>query len=534
MDSDLYGDVQLACPDFNPVIARGLAVRELDRAKEEIDRQFAQIAKQYPPQLNIVIRPGIPCTPEETRQHALRARKSIQTYELAESTLYLMKYQVEMNGEKLAPIFLYLPYVRQAGICTIDGSRFSISPVLADIAMSIGSDNIFIYMGKSRITFKRIYHECVLDGSRTPGLIVWCKAHNSAARATELSKKTSNYHYIYAKYGLTEAFSKFANCNIVVGNEEINHNNYPESDWMICESTKIKPRGKTGVYLPTTIRIAVPRTFAGNDTVKDMLLAFYYMADHFPEVINKDSVDDVGAWRAMLGHCIFRDNEYFRKVLSKMNDHMKSIDNSLDSSVKDWLKADKIYVNDTYELFNHIAVNFTAYVSGSAKKLSSMYGKRLIVLRYVFDNLISGINNTLFDIEKLARKSKVSKDDIEKVFQNRLPSRLISKINQKHAEVSSVSSACDSMIPKITSVMILQSNMSGTQSSKSKSSSYDETNALDATIAEVAGFNNISKSVVDGRGKTSVFLNIRLDGLVEPNPRFRELIDEANAIIHGD
>lgn len=534
MDNDLWNDVQEACPNFNPVIAKGLAVRELDRARDEIDKHFLQIVRQYPPHLNITVNPGVMCTPEETRQHALRARKSILTYELSESTLYLMKYQMHMNGEPLAPIFLYLPYVKQAAICTIDGSRFSISPVLADIAMSIGSDNIFLFMGKSKITFKRIYHEMVMDGSRTPGMIVWCKAHNSAARATELSKKTSNYHYIFAKYGLSETFSKFAGCDIAVGNQEINHNNYPENNWVICESTQLKPRGKTGIYIPTSLRIAIPRAMAANETVKDMLLAFFYMADHFPEVIDKDNVDDVGAWRAMLGQCIFRDGEIFRKILPKMNDHMKSIDNALDSSVKDWLKADKIYVNDTYELFKHIAENFTAYVSGSAKKLSSMYGKRLIVLRYVLDNIMSGINNTLFDIEKLARKSKVSKDDIEKVFQNRLQSRLIGKINQKHAEVSSVSSACDSMVPKITSVMVLQSNMSGTQSSKSKSSSFDETNALDATIAEVAGFNNISKSVVDGRGKTSAFLQIRLDGLVEPNPRFHDLITESNQIIHGD
>lgn len=536
MDSDLFRDVDAVTPDFNPVIARGLAVRELDRAKEEIDNHFLQISKQYPKELGITIRPGVQCTPEETRAHALRARKSIQTYELSESTLYLMKYQIEMHGERLAPVLLYLPYVRQAGIATIDGSKFSISPVLADIAMSIGSDNIFIYMGKSKITFKRLYHECVVDGIRTPGYIVWCKAHNSAARATELSKKTSNYHYIFAKYGVTEAFKLFAGCQVAVGNAEINSHNYPDSQWVIAESTRIKPRGKTGIYIPTTIRIAFPRTALNNEAVKDMLLAFYYMVDHFPESIVAEYVDDIYTWRNALGQCIFRETSEQRptNILPKMNDHMKSIDNTLDASVKAWLKAEEIYVNDTYELFHHIAVNFTAYVSGSAKKLSSMYGKRLIVLRYVLDNLISGINNTLFDIDKLARKSKVTKEDIEKVFQNRLPSRLVSKINQKHAEVSSVSSACDSMIPKITSVMILQSNMSGTQSSKSKSSSYDETNALDATIAEVAGFNNISKSVVDGRGKTSAFLQIRLDGLVDPDPRFRDLIDESNAIIHGD
>lgn len=532
MDAELFKEVDRLCPDMNPVLANGLAVRELARVEEEVERQFLQIVKQYPPELKIKFIDGVRCTPEEARQQSLRSRKSIRTFELSNSTLYFMKYRLEMDGVPLKPIYLLLPYVQQGGIVTINNSRFSISPVLADIAMSIGSDNIFIYMGKSKITFKRLYHEYIKDDERCPGFIVWCKAHNSAARSTDLSKKTSNYHYIYAKYGLSQAFSMFGETEVRVGEREINHDNFPAADWVICTSVRMKPRGKTGQYRPTDMRIAVPRRNM-NDTISDMVNAFFYMADHFPEVITPDNIDDIGVWRAMLGHCIFRDDEHIRKVLPKMHDHMTSIDNSLDSAVNEWLRADNIFVNDAYELFHHIAKHFTEYVSGSAKKLSSMYGKRLIVLRYVLDNVIGGINNTLFDLEKLARKNKVSIGDVDKVFEKRIPPRLINKINQKHAEVSSVSSACDCMIPKITSVMVLQSNMSGTQSSKSKSASYDETNACDSSIAEVAGFNNISKSAVDGRGKTNMYLKIRLDGTVEPNIRFKPLLAEANQIIHG-
>ena len=533
MDRELFQDVDRACPNMNPVIAKGLAVREINRVEEEIESTFRKIAKQYPSRLNLEFNGGVRCTPEETRQQGLRPRRSINTFELSYSSLYLMKYYFSMNGVPLHPIYLYLPYTHQAGIVAINGSRFAVSPVLADIAMSIGADNIFIHMGKSKITFKRTYHGYIRDGDRADGAIVWCKAHNSAARVTDHSKKTSNYHYIFCKYGLTETFSRFAQTKVVVGTNEINTDNFPETDWSICTSIRLKPKGKTGNYRPSDIRIAIPRGNV-NEVTSDMINAFFYMVDHFPEVISPDNVDDPGCWRAMLGHCIFRDGEHVRKVLPKMNDHMRSIDNSLDSSVKEWLRADEIYVNDAYELFAHIAQNFTPYVSGSAKKLSSMYGKRLIVLRYVLDNIVGSINNTLFDLEKIARKANITIEEVQRVFKTRLQPRLIQKINQKHAEVSSVSSACDCMIPKITSVMVLQSNMSGTQSSKSKSASFDESNSVDASIAEVAGFNNISKGAIDGRGKVNTFLKIRLDGTVEQDPRFIQLLKDANHILHGE
>lgn len=542
MDRDLFEDVDRECPELNPVLARGLAVRELSKVEEELNRHWLQIANQYPSVLGIKYIGGVRCSPEESRRQALRSRRSMQTYELSNSTVYLMQYHLEMNGIPLEPIYLYLPYVQQAGLITINGSRFSISPVLADIAMSIGPDNIFIYMGKSKITFKRLYHQFIKDGELCSGYVVWCKAHNSAARATELSKKTSNYHYIFAKYGLTKAFEMFAETTVEVGTSaKINYQNYPEDSWCICESTRMKPRGKTGIYRPTDVRLAIPRRNM-SDVAIAMTNAFFYMADHFPEVVTANNVDDTGSWKAMLGHCIFRDAEHVRKIIPKMHDHMNSIDNSVDATVREWLASENIYVNDTYELFAHVSKYFNEYVTGSAKKLSSMYGKRLIVLRYVLDNIVGAINNTLFDLEKLAKKvkvaddgtrrSRVEKEDVEKVFKARIQPRLISKLNQKHAEVSSVSSACDCMIPKITSVMVLQSNMSGTQSSKSKATPTDESSGCDASIAEVAGFNNISKSAVDGRGKTNMFLKIRIDGTVEQDPRWTKLLTQANAIIH--
>src|SRR5574343_2017768 len=98
MDRELFQDVDRACPNMNPVIAKGLAVREINRVEEEIESTFRKIAKQYPSRLNLEFNGGVRCTPEETRQQGLRPRRSINTFELSYSSLYLMKYYFSMNG----------------------------------------------------------------------------------------------------------------------------------------------------------------------------------------------------------------------------------------------------------------------------------------------------------------------------------------------------------------------------------------------------------------------------------------------------
>lgn len=531
----LYNKVDQLVPDFNPQIAEGLIVSKSKDVEKYVRRLFEQAAKDFPPELKFI--DFRPCTPIEIYKHITSRSKNKagkSTYEHSESNIYMRKAIFTLHGKELEPVYIYLPYVKPAGIITIKGSNYSISPVLADMSLSVGQDDIFIYMNKSKITWKQFLHHYVLDGVQTAEYIVWCRAHNNGIKPTALSRKTSVIHYLFCKYGVTKAFQKYANANVTVGTDEINTQNFPESEYHIASSTRTKPPGKNGKYYPSNVRIAVPRSQMSHMT-SSMIVAFFYVVDHFPDRMTPEVIDNIDVWRILLGHCIFKTNDTEGKLLSSMNTHFISVDSFVDGMVREWLASDGIIVEDIYDLFAHVADTFATRVSLSSKTLASLYNKRLLVLRYVLYDLTDGIFNTMFDAVKLARNGAPLKEqDIKKVFRKRLKPKLVTMINRKHAEVSSVSSASDNMATKITSNVVMQSNMAGTSSSKAKGSTFDDSKALHASIAEVCSFNNLPKSDITGRGRLNMYVRIRHDDAVERNPKLQPLLDHVQQIIGRD
>ena len=103
-------------------------------------------------------------------------------------------------------------------------------------------------MNKSKLTWKQFLHHYVLDGVQTAEYIVWSRAHNNGIKPTTLSRKTSNVHYLFCKYGVTKSFEKYANANVVVGYDEINYQNFPESEYHIATSIRTKPPGKNAAF----------------------------------------------------------------------------------------------------------------------------------------------------------------------------------------------------------------------------------------------------------------------------------------------
>lgn len=164
-----------------------------------------------------------------------------------------------------------------------------------------------------------------------------------------------------------------------------------------------------------------------------------------------------------------------------------------------------------------------------------MYNKRLLVLRYMLFDLTDGIFNTMFDVNKLARNSAVLKEkEVKRIFRRRLKPRLVTFINRKHAEVSSISSSSDNLATKITSNVVMQSNMAGTTTSKAKGAVFDDSKAIDASIAEVGSYNNLPKSDITGRGRINMFVRIRHDNSIERNPYLKDMLDNVQRLIARD
>lgn len=533
--NDLYDAVDSQIPEFNPKIAEGLIVSEISEVEQYVHRLFLQAKRDFPPELDYINYER--CEPKEIYSvisQRSRNKAGKHVYEFSESNIYLMKYHFTLNGEMLPPVYIYLPYVKEAGIITIKGSNFAISPVLADMSLSVGQDNIFIYMNKSKITWRQFLHHYVLDGETKSEYIVWSRAHNNGIKPTALSRKTSNVHYLFCKYGLTETFRKYGNAEVVIGYDDINPHNYPPAEYHIATSTRLKPPGKNGKYFPSDVRLAIPRSQL-NHVTSSMIVAFFYVVDHFPERVSPDMVNNTDIWRILLGHCIFKTNDSEGKLLTSINTHFTSFDSFVDGMVRDWLNQDGILVDDIYDLFAHVAATYSSRISLASKTLASMYNKRLIVLRYVLFDLTDGIFNTLFDAVKLTRNgNQVKEKDIKKVFRRRLKPKLVTFINRKHAEVSSVSSSSDNMATKITSNVVMQSNMAGTTTSKAKGSTFDDSKALHSSIAEVGNYNNLPKSDITGRGRLNMFVRIRHDNSVERNPKLQPLLDNVQRWISRD
>jgi hypothetical protein len=531
MDTQLFNRIDQDTPRFNPQIAGGLARKQLESVEGYVDRVMRCMAASLPPEMKYV-GPGR-CSPVEEYNTATMRRNTTQQFELARCDMYLNKYQFELRGEPLKIAHLYLPFVNEAGLIHMMGSQFSVSPVIADHAISVGKDQLFIPLNRDKLTFMRFLYHFRVDGRREPAYVVWAQIyHPPTIRTPGKSRKTSmartsNLHYLLCKYGFTKTFADMAGVEAHCGYADtINGETYPPDEWIICESAHVKPRGVNArMYRPSQIRVAIRRVQTDYLTVTSMLAGFFYIVDHFPERIRPDDIEDTALWRILLGHVYFSNSETEGKLLNKFNAHMASLDGYVDGMVREWMREDGIHVEDIYELLMYLIQTYPYRIANSSRQISSMYWKRLTILRYLLIDIIKAIFEMLFAIQKAAQTPKgLTKKDVESIMTRKLKPRMIVHINQPHAEVASVSSPTDNMIFKITCNIVLQSKARGGPAAKSKSTPFDKTRILDSSIAEVGSFQHLPKTQPTGHNRINPCLPLGPDGAIEPNPKHAELL----------
>lgn len=526
-DKESFKIVQQRMPPFNEKVVGGYVAREMKNCEGYVERIIHCAAPSFPPGLKY--KGCMRCTPMETYQLLTAKRRNRQTYELAQSDVYLMKYLFEYNGEELRPVYLFLPYVNQAGMIHIRDSLFAISPILADHAISAGTNTIFIPVNRAKLTFRRLVHHFRMNGNREMSYLVWSPIYNvpktPTGRRKKVSAVTSNAHYLFCKYGVTRAFAECANAEVHVGYADtVNEDNYPPDKWRICESMQIKPRGAyNSLYAPTQIRLAIPNE-CWNPVCAAMVTGFFYVADFFPSRVVPDYVDDDILWKILLGHIIFATEDSEGKILVKIQDHMRSLDNYIDGVVQEWLRNDSVYVENIYDLLLHVIETFHDRITQSSTNIASMYDKRLTVLRYVLSDVIAGWFNMSFAFQR-ASKKQLSKKDVESIMLDAVKPDLIFRINRGHGEVSSVSSSTDNMIYKLTSNVVLQTSSSSGTRAKSTKPAVEPSKFLHSSIAEVGSYTNLPKSEPSGRQRLNPCVNIGADGSIERDPAKVELLD---------
>lgn len=538
MDIELERLIADVTPKLNPVLAEGLATHHMQFSEKFIDDVFRSAAKGFPDGLTYV---GYSrCSVNEEFQQAIRRRNSRRgrsnkqnkrTFETAVSQVYLMKYHFKWQNIDLPVAYMYMPYVGRANSIILSGSRFHISPTMADRVLSIGKDNIFMRLLRDKLTFHRLPHAYLADERTEVQQIVHGLIHHKG-KSDRGSKKTVNavtcmVHYLMCKYGFTETFKRFGKCNPVVGTN-INPTDYPPEDWVICRSTEKRPKGVSRapsrhMYEPPKIRIAIRRE-EYTPMVKALLAGFFYVVDHFPQQMLVEYIDSTRQWMMLLAHILFSGGLNAGRLYDSVANHMESLDDYIDNVIKEHAKDIGIEINDIYEFFAIIVENFNEWLRDGADKINSMYDKELSVLYFVFSDVIKAIFKFYFAI-KAASKKGLTPEEITKITKTHLRIGTIFSLNNGHKEVTTSSYSGDNMATKITCMLEQQSGSDRRGKGNDRAAIGDPSKKLHISVAEIGAYSGMPKSDPSGRSRLNLHARISARGVVERNPELRPLLD---------
>tara|TARA_B100000700_G_scaffold208593_1_gene229316 strand:- start:68843 stop:70465 length:1623 start_codon:yes stop_codon:yes gene_type:complete len=538
MDKNLLDQVIAETPQLNSRIMNGLATEQLMGVEQFVDQIFRCAAQDFPE--GLVYEGYKRCSPKEEFNVATKARENQRRFDLARNDYFMVKYVFTFNGEELFPRYMYLPYVNKGGILHIRGKRFAISPVLADPAFSISGQSMFIQLTRIRLTFERTTHHFMLNEDRESTYVVWSWVHTTARNRFNKSSSSSRIkystmaNYLFARFGFTETMKRFAGVDVVAGEDDINTKNYPKSKWVICSSTGIRPRAfdRKKEYRATNIRIAIPKDQYGQKA-RSLIGSFFYIADHFPNDVRLEDLDDVWMWKVVLGLIIYGPGSSYGIMVQEIDDHLMSMDEYVDFMVKQRLERVGIKCDDIYEMFMYVIEMLAHKTITNNDEVSSIYGKQLITLRYVLFDIISKVNTLMYKLKNVMKKhGQLSENEINAQMNRHLFTGTISKISNHalHPEVVPISTSNDNMFFGITCNMVPQDNASGSGSKKNLSLE-DPSRHLHVSLAEVGSYSSFPKADPTGRSRINPCLKLAPDGMVLKDPDKQELLERVQRLI---
>lgn len=526
MDVELFNLVQEQMPKLNEDLANGYALKQIESNEEYIDKVWRQVELSFPPNLKYLgYRRATPA--EEFRMVSSYGKQNKRIFDVAKSDVYLVQYMFALNGEPLKDVlYIYLPYLNQGGIMNIKNSKYVISPVIADVALSVCSDSIFIMMNRAKLTFRKASTYMVVDGIRKSVYMVYSQIYNTDNKKGK--NITSLTHYLFSKYGFTQTFARVGVDVKVINRKYYNAEDFPEDKWVMCTTAEQNIQGRNNRYKEvTTLAVMVPRD-KFNHVVESMVGAFFYIVDRFPSRVTVTDYDAPNIWRVLLGKFILTGSESEGKIITQINTHMASVDGYVDNMVRELLIADGYTnINDIYDLFYLLNEILPVEIARAGENIASLYGKRLVVHRYLNEDITQGISKILFAIQKeYNTKRDITQTDLKRIFRFNLPYTTILGLNSGKAFVKSVSSASDCLIHKVTSVTTMQTEC-GKKSGNKKGPTFGEAQVADASIAELGGITNLPDRDPTGRSSLNVAALTDPDGTLIPNPEYADILRAA-------
>lgn len=532
-----------SAPKINMDLAKGLARVHMEHAADYVHEVVRSAAHGFPPGLTYE---GYRiCDAIEEYRASLKPRNKkrkvkappgtknsgSKTYDMSRTDFFLTELSFKFNGKDLPKSFIWLPFVGQGGSIYISGTKWYISPVLADRVISVGMEQIFVRLLRDRLTFSRLGAWFKKNGhvSRTDLVHsrIYHKSKDKDKQATN-NAFTSMPHYLFCKYGFAGTMEKYVGITPTVGYHL--DQSLDLAEWDVYTTQGVPPKGMTRRkkfidWHAPEIQVAI-RKSENTPAATAYIAALFYVADYFPRQITPELVNTPEGWIAPMGYMLFSENNNRGKIEEAVRKHLSSLDDYADSMVIDNMASIGLDIKDIYDFFAIISEKFSSWVSNNQDKVNSMYNKELSVLYFVLFDVTKAIFNLFFALKANSRK-ELTERDIEKLMKENLKPGMCYQLSKSHGEVASISYSGDNMAFKATSTLTPQTATSKqVKKSGERGTANDPSRRLHPSLAEVAAVSAMQKSDPTGQSKINHYMLLdETRTSIKRNPKFMDLLD---------
>jgi len=526
-------------PQANQTMIDGFATKEVPKAPAYLDKVIISAMKSVNPRFTYHGYRKL--SPKEEYQ----LKRNKPNHDLSGSDVLLYEYFFEYDGEKIPRKYLYMPFVRDAGIMEISGTKYAIVPVLTDTVISPSNNEVFVRLLKTKQFFRNTTRNIIKNGNSVIAEIVYSDGIASLDEKKQnlLGKVVTPVTlFIIGKYGFKESFKKY--CNV----EPIFTLSHEEAIKLkethdIYQSNKIKPKSLKDIdYVPHDVHICIPKK-QNSLLAEKMAGTIIYTFDVLPktaaniaESLHAGLDIELSEWRVIIGRIAYKDFYIPSRGYDLIMDKYTLIESYLDSIVQEKLEESDIYVNDYYDLLVHMIDKYSEYLLKGKEYTNNIYNRYIDILYYLMFNFIYGVNTMIRDINNMSKNKQLTIQNINKLMTRRLSSKTIFGITKSGAMnicVTPIDSTTDSMFSKITGILELQERGKGVV--KEPNNTFpSNTRKIVGTDLYLGSLYNLPKKYPTPKAKINVFAEFNeITNRIAPYPRIKRKVDYLDICLNG-
>lgn len=512
MDKDLLALIDKSVPKMNPKLSEGFTYHESSNFEPYIDNILREASHSLE-RFGIKYHGYQIVSPKERLSEETRPRKSRRTYETGKSDFYMIRVDLRLNGKKLRTRYLYIPFIRPGGLMFIKDVKYLIVPTLENVLFSIEDGSVFLPVSRARVTFRRSPYYFLADGKQVNTDIYWSKIHHNTTNEAPKARLPQLFNYILADQGLTKAFKVYFDIDIAYGKQEdMTVENYPSTDWVLCETLGISPRSMLGPYVRTDVVLAIPRDKYEDKTMYSLIASFFYILDvcSSQSFFKMEEFESPFLWKRVLSRFIWNKIDD-RDAIMQVDEHIISIRDYIDNIVQMKLKKEGIDVENILELFQYMICNFSKLTVNN--DVAALHNKRLEITSKIMYPAVSMIFNIVFQILRM-KKDRLTVEKLNQFLDKNWFPQIIQTISSESKWVQVLESTTDQMIYKVSSQVHIDSKVSGKTKSEEMT---DPSFKLHPDMLTVCSWNYVNKASPSARGRLNPFM--ALDSFNKPIPR---------------